>query len=591
MKSIGKYEVLEEIGRSVVGVTYRARDNFRKRELVLKVLKPLPQLDPAQEDEFCKELIVRSELTHRHVAKVLDLGKVADGIYIATELLSGTGLERLISEGREFTAAQKLGILAQVCEGLGFAHSRGIAHGAVKPNNLVLDHNNDVTIVDLGTAKWQFFILASGTRPDGLIPNYFAPEQILGQSFDSRSDLFSLALVSYEFLTGRYPFQVPASLIPREIVHSEPPPLRSVNAELPAELEELLSRMMRKNPDERLQTAEEFAAALYGIAQRLRRAPAAAAPEICNAAPEPVRADVRRADADAVEEQQGVPAAEEKANSATSASGSVKTPKRQDVQAGGVDAQPWTARSYAATMGTRTEERAAAPPAATSEPQTSAPAPATAAAPTPPPPGQAPSTAAQNAATGDAAQAPVTAVNEAPTQPVYAPVRVAPAPMTVRPISKPRIRPKPAMEKSLKRRVVVVAIGAVLAIYMTLNFVSRQGLHASQTAVPAAVRSGTDASSTADRAQAPAPVQTPAAPAAANPPVTGADPASLAEAAKAVAAEQFPRQQIKALWEAGNYADAMRLVDGFLVNNPASGEARVWKKRIRAAQEAEAAIK
>ena len=136
MKSIGKYEVIDEIGASATGTKYRARDTFRKREVVLKVLHPIPTLEAAAKDTFCRELGLCAELMHRHLAKILDLGEVEGQVYIATELLSGADLRGLSAGNRELTIAQKIGILAQACEGLAFAHSREIAHGAI-PSVLV----------------------------------------------------------------------------------------------------------------------------------------------------------------------------------------------------------------------------------------------------------------------------------------------------------------------------------------------------------------------------------------------------------------------------------------------------------------------
>src|SRR4029077_9895467 len=127
-------------------------------------------------------------------------------------------------------------------------------------------------------------------------------EQILGQCFDAKSDLFSLWVAAYEFLAARYPFQVPHSLIPREIVHSEPESLRQLNPDIPEELEQLLIRGLKKKPEERLQTAEEIAAGLYGIAQHLRRAPSAPV-----SAPAPVPVSVESADVPAAASETPAP--------------------------------------------------------------------------------------------------------------------------------------------------------------------------------------------------------------------------------------------------------------------------------------------
>lgn len=557
MKPIGKYEVLDEIGASVAGTRYRARDTFRKRELVLKVLHPLPTLDAAAKDEFCRKLALCSELLHRHLAKVLDLGEVEGRIYIATELLSGADLRSLSTGNRELTIAQKIGILAQACEGLAFAHSRDIAHGAIKPSNIFVDGKNDVKILDLGTAEWQSLTLSAGGGTDGLLPNYFAPEQILGQCYDARSDLFSLALVAYEFLAGRYPFQVSASLIPREIVHSEPESLRKLSPEIPEELEQLLIRGLRKQPEERLQTAEEFAAGLYSIAQHLRRVPPAPAAALSSEPAMP-------------EAPVSIKTAEPEAKTKT-AEAETKTPKREDVQTATAE-QPWTARSYVASPVNRSEDKA--PPQEV--PRQQVPAQPT------------PSATAKPASSASLEH--TRTQGEATIPPMKAPAPRASVPAPARSMASNRIQKKAATAKSLKRRVVAVALGGVLAIYGVLNYVSHQGLHASQnqsrnsspavpqkTVVPEVDRNSERAAVPVE--STPAPVTEP--PAVVEPPKAEPTPK----------AEQILHNQVKALWESGKYSEAMRLVDQVLVTSPANGEARAWKKRIRAAQEAEAAIK
>ena len=272
MKSIGKYQVIEELGGSATGTTYRARDAFRNREFAVKILTVVPGLTAAAKEQFCAHLAACAELTHRHIAKVHDLGEVEEGIFVATEWRSGMGFERFMQENADLPLGQKLAVVAQVAEGLAFAHSRDIAHGDLKPSNIYIDGARDVSILDFGVAKWLAALLAAGSRTEGLMANYLAPEQVLGQPFDARSDIFALGLILYQFASGKYPFSSDPSVIAREIVHSEPAPLTIADGKIPQELQQLVVRALKKDPEQRLQTAEEFASGLYLAAQQLRRA-------------------------------------------------------------------------------------------------------------------------------------------------------------------------------------------------------------------------------------------------------------------------------------------------------------------------------
>lgn len=272
MKSIGKYQVIEELGESATGRTYRARDAFRKREFAVKILQTVPGLSAETKEQFCAHLAACAELTHRHIAKIDDLGEVDEGIFVATGWRSGMHLARFMEENQELPLDQKLATIAQVAEGLAFAHSRGIVHGNLKPSNIFVDAARDVCILDFGTARWLAALIDAGSRPEALVANYLAPEQVLGKPFDERSDVFSLGLMLYEFASGRYPYSADPGVIPREIVHSEPESLRKLDPKIPQELEQLVARALKKDPEQRLQSAEEFASGLYLAAQQLRRA-------------------------------------------------------------------------------------------------------------------------------------------------------------------------------------------------------------------------------------------------------------------------------------------------------------------------------
>ena len=129
MKSIGKYQVIEQLGASAAGTTYRVRDSFRNREFALKVLQTVPGLTAAAKEQFCGHLASCSELVHRHVVKVQDMGEVEEGIFVVSDWRTGMDFERFMGQNRDLPLGQKLALIAQVAEGLAFAHSREIARG------------------------------------------------------------------------------------------------------------------------------------------------------------------------------------------------------------------------------------------------------------------------------------------------------------------------------------------------------------------------------------------------------------------------------------------------------------------------------
>ena len=547
MKSIGKYQVIEELGTSPTGKTYRVRDAFRNREFAVKILESVPGLSTEAKEQFCGYLASCAELTHRHIAKVYDLGEVEEGIFVATEWRSGMDLKRFMEQNQDLALDQKLGVIAQVAEGLAFAHSRGIAHGNLKPSNILVDTARDAGILDFGVAKWLAALLHAGSRPEGLVANYLAPEQILGQPFDARSDLFALGLMLYEFIAGKYPFSADAGLIPREIVHAEPEPLRKLNEHAPEDLEQLVARALQKNPEQRLQTAEEFASGLYLAAQHFRRAAAAAAPTpsagppstenlvqqlppaltSLPVVPEPPRAPAPAVDALALQEA---------------------PPVRDRPQDAEREPKPWTARSYAASS------PLPGAPAGTDIPK---PSPAIS---LPPPPYRPPD----------------------PSTPAFEPPK-----SFLKPTTPP---PAPAQRKpgsKLSKGVLTGVAGLILAVVIVGSLVSRQNLRASQnkshTPTAASQPAPAIAEPVAPRPEPPAASQVRAP----KPEEPAADDVVNPE----VSAKQILNGPVRTLWESGRYAQAMALVNKVLTQDPTNEDARSWKQKIREAQAAEAALK
>jgi serine/threonine protein kinase len=544
MKSIGKYQVIEELGGSATGKTYRVRDAFRNREFAAKILETVPGLTAEAKEQFCGHLAACAELTHRQIAKINDLGEVEEGIFVATEWLSGTDLRRFTLDNPDLPLDQKLGIVAQVAEGLAFAHSRGIAHGNLKPSNLFIDAARDVSILDFGIAKWLAALLAAGSRPEGLVANYLAPEQVLWKPFDARSDIFALGLILYEFAGGKYPFSADPGLIPREIVHSEPEPLGKLDPQIPEELEQLVARALKKDPDQRMKTAEEFASGLYLAARKLRRIASANAaanpPSSEQLAVQPIVEQLPPA----LTSQPVIPQPATTTAALESAAlqlSNATPPARERPQDAEPEARPWTARSYVAGS--------PLPPSGT-----------------------------------DLPKPPVVpeAVNEPAAPP--APPEFQPPQSFLKPAIPPPAKVQPK-KSSFATRALVAVVGLILALAVVAMIVSRQNLRASQNKAHAAT-AVTEPVEPVAKPDIPA---APAAPEARAP--KHAEPPPEEVVNPEVPAKQILNGPVRTLWESGRYAQALALVNQVLAKDSNDEDARTWRKKIREAQAAEAALK
>jgi serine/threonine protein kinase len=566
MKSIGKYQVIEELGAGATGKTYRARDAFRNRDFAVKTLQIFPGLSPEAKDQFCGHLAACAELTHRHIAKVHDLGEVETGIFVAAEWLAGTDLRRFMPENQTLPLGQKLAVIAQVAEGLSFAHSRGIAHGDLKPSNIFIDAERDVSILDFGVAKWLAALIDAGCGPDGLAANYLSPEQVLGQPFDARSDIFTLGVILYEFASGKHPFSAEPGLVPREIVHREPEPLGNLDPQVPADLEQLVARALNKNPEQRLQTAEEFASGLYLVAQQLRRL---ATPAVVADPPSAERIDLQPADKPRLEDAAPAPTPEPvvaqpaptplpEAPYQPSAfqvpapvlEAAPAPPVRERPQDAQPPSRPWTSRSYAAgaPLGPISSTDLPKPPAI---------------------------------------PVPVYHPPAPPEPPAYQPPKSFLMPTVS--VAPPPAKPIPQTLSKMTKRLLIAAAGLILAAGFVGSLVSRQNLRASQNKT----HTGTSV------AEPIAPVTPPPTPAAAAIPV----PVHEARTPKPVetdsddstkpglSARQTLNGPVRSYWESGRYVQAMALVNQVLAEDPSNEDARSWKKKIREAQAAEAALK
>jgi serine/threonine-protein kinase len=262
--NFGRYEILEELGAGSMGTVYRARDTALDRVVALKTIRHGPDPDPELRERFYREAWACARLHHPAIIAIYDLGESGDGSYIAMELLAGADFRKLIDQRTEISLSAKIEAMAQVCEALAHAHRNGIVHRDVKPSNLFLVDGKNAKVLDFGMARLPGSSLTMAGKALGT-PNYMAPEQILGISTDERADLFSAAVVFFEFLVYQHPFQ--SESIPRQIVNREPVSLFDYDTTLPAPLDRILATGMAKEPAERYRTGGEFAAALRGVIQ------------------------------------------------------------------------------------------------------------------------------------------------------------------------------------------------------------------------------------------------------------------------------------------------------------------------------------
>jgi len=272
MATFGRYEILGKLGEGAMGVVYRARDTAIGRVVALKMLSA----ELGDEDElhkrFRREAEAIGRLSHPCIVTVFDLGESDGQLYMAMELLEGDDLRSLIERRVEVPLADRVRILVQICEGLAYAHSRGVVHRDIKPANIVVTSAGRVKILDFGLARVA--TRATITRKGMILgtPDYMAPEQAMGKLVDRRSDAFSAGSVFYEFLTGEKPFKgktLHAVLF--QIIQEQPDPVLTLNPELPTRLAALVHRMLVKDPDKRYQSMDEVGRDLQEMHFALRR--------------------------------------------------------------------------------------------------------------------------------------------------------------------------------------------------------------------------------------------------------------------------------------------------------------------------------
>ncbi len=269
IERIGKYQVLEEIGRGTMGRVYKAHDPVLNRFVAIKTMSASVDAGDEMHKRFHREAQAAALLNHPNIVTVHDFGEEKDLIFMAMELLEGADLRDAIERRLLPSLEEKVRVMDQICSALAFAHSKGVVHRDLKPANVHIQPNGQVKIVDFGLARMS----TSNMTQEGIVlgtPNYMSPEQALGDKVDARSDIFSAGAVFYELLTNHKPFDAdstPGVLF--QVVHKEPPAIRQWSPEVPRILVEVVEKAMVKDKKLRFQTAEQMRAALTAAGQSL----------------------------------------------------------------------------------------------------------------------------------------------------------------------------------------------------------------------------------------------------------------------------------------------------------------------------------
>jgi hypothetical protein len=271
---IGKYEVLDVLGRGGMGVVYRARDARLGRTVAVKMLTEGFAGAPDMLRRFYEEANRHAALQHNNIVIVFDAGDQDGEPYIVMEFVEGTGLDKILKEEQRLRPEVALSVVEQVCLALAYAHRKGVIHRDVKPANVIVQKNGTAKLLDFGIARDEIRVDQTITNTGTLVgtPPYMAPERFRGVPIDGRSDIFSAGVLLYQLITGRLPFDADYPAVIEQILRVEPPAPSQLVADCPAALDAIIAHALAKSPLDRYPDADDLAMDLHEVAEGITRA-------------------------------------------------------------------------------------------------------------------------------------------------------------------------------------------------------------------------------------------------------------------------------------------------------------------------------
>lgn len=280
-----RYQLQEVLGSGGMANVYRARDVVLDRPVAIKVLRKEYSTNENFQKQFWLEARSAANLSHPNIVTVHDFGSADDLLYIVMEHISGKDLKQLVRDRGRFPYEQGIPLIIQACAGVGYAHRAGLVHCDIKPHNMLVSKDMRLKVTDFGIAR-ALATIKPGERNDIVwgSPLYFAPEQASGEAPTPASDVYSLGVVLYEILTGTPPFTAStADELARLHISARPLPISEYVPDIPPSLEEIVMKVLSKEPAARYRTADQ----LGRVLQKFGTAPA---PAIVKPKSEPVSA-------------------------------------------------------------------------------------------------------------------------------------------------------------------------------------------------------------------------------------------------------------------------------------------------------------
>ena len=281
LSTLGRYEIVAELGKGAMGVVYKADDPMLNRTVAIKTINMAEaEQDGVAEYEarFLHEAKAAGGLNHPNIIIVYDIGKSGSLVYMAMEYVEGKELRHMLTQGQTLPITKAADIAAQVADGLAYAHEHHVIHRDIKPANILITPDGRAKIADFGIARMR----STETRTQtGVImgsPKYLSPEQVVGKRADHRSDIFSLGVILYQCLTGATPFNGEGlSALMYQIEKHDPAPPSSINPKIPIMLDYILAKVLAKSPESRYQSATDLAKDLRDLVKHMESSPAAGA--------------------------------------------------------------------------------------------------------------------------------------------------------------------------------------------------------------------------------------------------------------------------------------------------------------------------